>query len=217
MGNEIYEQLTQAVIDGEEEVASSLAQQALDQGLAPGDILNEGLVKGIEEVGRRFGCGDFFLPELVQGALAMQEAVEVLTPAFEASTEGRQIIGSAVAGTVAGDLHEIGMTIVCSMLSAAGFQVTNLGHDVSPEAFVDKVGELKPQLLLLSALLTTTTTGQQKTIEALVAAGLRDQVQVLVGGAPVTQEWADQIGADGYAEDAIEAVALAKKLVGASA
>jgi len=217
MGDEIFEQLTQAVIDGEEEVAKDLTQQALDQGLPPGRILNEGLVKGIEEVGRKFGCGEFFLPELVQGALAMQEAVTVLTPAFEASSEGREIIGTALAGTVAGDLHEIGMTIVCSMLSAAGFEVTNLGNDVSAETFVAKVEETKPQLLLLSALLTTTTAGQQKTIEALKAAGLRDQVQVMVGGAPVTQEWADQIGADGYAEDAIEAVALAKKLVGAGA
>lgn len=215
MSDELYEQLTQAVIDGEEEVAAQLAQKALDQGLSPGDILNEGLVKGIEEVGRRFGCGQFFLPELVQGALAMQEAVEVLTPAFEDSAEGRQTIGSALAGTVAGDLHEIGMTIVCSMLSAAGFEVTNLGNDVSADTFVAKVSEMKPQLLLLSALLTTTTAGQQKTIEALKTAGLRDQVIVLVGGAPVTQEWADEIGADGYAEDAIEAVALAKKLVGA--
>ena len=216
MSEEIYEQMTQAVIDGEEELAAELAQKALDMGLPPGDILDKGLVKGIEEVGERFGCGKFFLPELVQGALAMQMAVAVLQPAFEASTEGRETLGTAVAGTVEGDLHEIGLTIVCSMLSAAGFEVNNLGNDVSPQQFVDKVSESEPQLLLLSALLTTTTPAQQKTIEALQEAGLRDKVLVLVGGAPVTQEWADQIGADGYAEDAIEAVALAKKLVGVS-
>jgi corrinoid protein of di/trimethylamine methyltransferase len=216
MSEELYDQLTQAVIDGEEDVAAELAQKGLDMGLSPGDILDKGLVRGIEEVGTKFGCGEFFLPELVQGALAMQTGVAVLQPAFEASTEGRQTIGKAVAGTVEGDLHEIGMTIVCSMLSAAGFEVTNLGKDVSARAFVDKVKELEPKLLLLSALLTTTTSGQQKTIEALKEAGLRDKVLVMVGGAPVTQGWADEIGADGYAEDAIEAVALAKKLVGAS-
>lgn len=215
MSEEIYEQMAQAVIDGEEDLAAELAQKGLDMGLTPGDILDKGLVKGIEEVGEKFGCGVFFLPELVQGALAMQTAVAVLQPAFDASTEGRQTLGTAVAGTVEGDLHEIGMTIVCSMLSAAGFEVTNLGNDVSPAQFVEKVSEAKPQLLLLSALLTTTTPAQQKTIEAIRDAGLRDEVLILVGGAPVTQEWADQIGADGYAEDAIEAVELAKKLVGA--
>lgn len=183
--------------------------------MSPGDILDKGLVKGIEEVGERFGCGTFFLPELVQGALAMQTAVAVLQRAFDASTEDRKVLGTAVAGTVEGDLHEIGMTIVCSLLSAAGFQVTNLGNDISPAKFVEKVTEMKPQLLLLSALLTTTTPAQQRTIEAIKEAGLRDDVLILVGGAPVTQEWADQIGADGYAEDAIEAVELAKKLVDA--
>lgn len=215
MSEDLYAQMTQAVIDGEEDTAAELAQKALDMGLPPGEILDRGLVKGIEAVGEKFGCGEFFLPELVQGALAMQTAVAVLQPAFETSTEGRQTIGSAVAGTVEGDLHEIGLTIVCSMLSAAGFDVANLGNDVSPARFVEEVSKAKPQLLLLSALLTTTTPAQQKTIEALKEAGLRDEVHVLVGGAPVTQEWADQIGADGYAEDAIGAVALAKKLVGA--
>lgn len=215
MSEELYGQLAQAVIDGEEDIAAELAQKGLDMGLSPAEILDKGLVKGIEEVGTKFGCGEFFLPELVQGALAMQTAVAVLQPAFDLSTEGRHTIGSALAGTVEGDLHEIGLTIVCSMLSAAGFEVTNLGNDVAPKTFVEKVTETQPQLLLLSALLTTTTPAQQKTIEALREAGLRDKVLVLVGGAPVTQEWADQIGADGYAEDAIEAVALAKKLVGA--
>ena len=214
MSDEIYKQMAQAVIDGEEGLAAELAQKGLDMGLSPGDILDKGLVKGIEDVGEKFGCGVFFLPELVQGALAMQTAVAVLQPAFDASTEGRQTLGLAVAGTVEGDLHEIGLTIVCSMLSAAGFEVTNMGYDVSPATFVEKVNEVKPQLLLLSALLTTTTPAQQRTIEALKEAGIRDDVRIMVGGAPVTQEWADKIGADGYAEDAIEAVEVAKKLVG---
>ena len=123
-------------------------------------------------------------------------------------------IAAAVAGTVAGDIHEIGKTIVCSMLSAAGFEVTDVGCDVAPEVFVAKVSEVKPDLLLLSALLTTTMPNQAKTIEALKAAGLRENVKVMIGGAPTTRAWADEIGADGYAEDAIEAVVAAKTLLG---
>jgi methanogenic corrinoid protein MtbC1 len=140
--------------------------------------------------------------------------VRVLQPALDASKEGRKATGIAVAGTVAGDIHEIGKTIVCSMLSAAGFVVTDVGCDVAPEAFVEKVREVKPDLLLLSALLTTTMPNQQKTIEALKAAGLRESVKVMIGGAPTTRAWADEIGADGYAEDAIEAVTAAKGLLG---
>ena len=215
MSEEIYEQMAQAVIDGEMGLAAELAQKGLDQGLAASDILDKGFVKGIEEVGDRFGKGEFFLPELVQGAECMKAAVGVLGPALEASKEGRPSLGTAVAGTVAGDLHEIGKTIVCSMLAASGFDVKDVGYDISPEAFVKEVSESKPQLLLLSALLTTTMLAQRSTIEALEEAGLRGDVKVMVGGAPVTQAWADEIGADGYAEDAIEAVAVAKKLVDA--
>ena len=201
MTEELYSQMAQAVIDGEDDTAAALAQKGLDSGLSAADILDQGFVKGIEAVGELFGKGEFFLPELVQGAEAMKAAVAVLQPALDASKEGRKATGIAVAGTVAGDIHEIGKTIVCSMLSAAGFEVTDVGCDVAPEAFVATCQAVKPDLLLLSALLTTT-------------AGLRESVKVMIGGAPTTRAWADEIGADGYAEDAIEAVTAAKGLLG---
>ncbi len=160
MTDEIYSQMAQAVIDGEDDSAAALAQKGLDMGLPAADILDKGFVKGIEEVGELFGKGEFFLPELVQGAEAMKAAVRVLQPALDASKEGRKATGIAVAGTVAGDIHEIGKTIVCSMLSAAGFEVTDVGCDVAPEAFVATCQEVKPDLLLLSALLTTTMPNQ---------------------------------------------------------
>ena len=214
MADDLYAQMAQSVVDGEVEDAERLAQEGLDAGLAPGDILDKGFVKGIEEVGDLFGKGEFFLPELVQGAEAMKAAVAVLQPALDAAGGQRSTLGVAVAGTVAGDIHEIGKTIVCSMLSAAGFTVTDVGCDVPVETFIEKVKELKPDLLLLSALLTTTMPNQQKTIEALKAEGLRDGVKVMIGGAPTTRAWADEIGADGYAEDAIEAVVTAKQVLG---
>ena len=214
MSDDLYEQMKQTVLEGEPEEAAALAQQGLEAGLAPADILDQGFVKGIEEVGDLFGRGEFFLPELVQGAEAMKAAVAVLQPELDKSSEERRTLGVAIAGTVAGDIHEIGKTIVCSMLSAAGFTVTDVGCDVPVESFVDTVRETNADLLLLSALLTTTMPNQQKTIEALEAAGLRDSVKVMIGGAPTTRAWADEIGADGYAEDAIEAVSTAKSILG---
>ena len=215
MATDLYVQMKQTVIDGEPEEAAALAQAGLAAGLSPTDILDNGFVKGIEEVGELFGSGEFFLPELVQGAEAMKAAVAVLQPELDKSKQGRRTLGVAVAGTVAGDIHEIGKTIVCSMLSAAGFTVTDVGCDVPVETFVETVREQEADLLLLSALLTTTMPNQAKTIEALKAAGLRDSVKVMIGGAPTTRAWAAEIGADGYAEDAIEAVATAKTLLGA--
>ena len=214
MSEDLYEQMKQTVLEGEPEEAAELAQAGLDAGLAPGDILDKGFVKGIEEVGDLFGRGEFFLPELVQGAEAMKAAVAVLQPAIDAAGGASRSLGVAVAGTVAGDIHEIGKTIVCSMLSAAGFSVTDVGCDVSVETFIDTVRATNADLLLLSALLTTTMPNQQKTIEALKAAGLRDSVKVMIGGAPTTRAWAEEIGADGYSEDAIEAVATAKRILG---
>jgi corrinoid protein of di/trimethylamine methyltransferase len=213
MSDELFAQMAQTIIDGEAEDAAALAQQGLDAGLPAADILDKGYVKGIEEVGDLFAKGEFFLPELVQGAEAMKAAVAVLEPALEGSG-GSRSLGKAVAGTVAGDIHEIGKTIVCSMMSAAGFTVTDVGCDVPIETFVEKVKAESPDLLLLSALLTTTMPNQQKTIEALKDAGLRDNVKVMIGGAPTTRAWSDEIGADGYAEDAIEAVVAAKRLLG---
>jgi corrinoid protein of di/trimethylamine methyltransferase len=213
MSDELFAQMAQTIIDGEAEDAAALAQQGLDAGIPAADILDKGYVKGIEEVGDLFSKGEFFLPELVQGAEAMKAAVAVLEPALEGSG-GARSLGKAVAGTVAGDIHEIGKTIVCSMMSAAGFTVTDVGCDVPIETFVEKVKAESPDLLLLSALLTTTMPNQQKTIEALKDAGLRDGVKVMIGGAPTTRAWSDEIGADGYAEDAIEAVVAAKRLLG---
>ena len=213
MTDEIYSQMAQAVIDGEDDSAAALAQKGLDMGLPAADILDKGFVKGIEEVGELFGKGEFFLPELVQGAEAMKAAVRVLQPALDASKEGRKATGIAVAGTVAGDIHEIGKTIVCSMLSAAGFEVTDVGCDVAPEAFVATCQEVKPDLLLLSALLTTTMTMMKNVVAALEKAGIRKKTKVMIGGAPITQQFADEIGADGFSDNASTAVALARKLV----
>ncbi len=214
MSADLYEQMKQTILDGEPEEAAALAAQGLAAGLAPADILDNGFVKGIEEVGDLFGRGEFFLPELVQGAEAMKAAVAVLQPELDKTSEGRRTLGVAVAGTVAGDIHEIGKTIVCSMLSAAGFTVTDVGCDVPVETFVATVRDTGADLLLLSALLTTTMPNQARTIEALKAAGLRESVKVMIGGAPTTRAWAEEIGADGYAEDAIEAVATAKTILG---
>jgi 5-methyltetrahydrofolate--homocysteine methyltransferase len=212
---ELIDKLAQAVIDGEPEDAEELAKQALDQGLDPLACINEGLTKGIDRVGELFASGEYFLPDLVIGGEAMKTALSVLEPAL-AENQEREVAGRVVLGTVEGDLHEIGKTLVGTMLTANGFQVTDIGIDQPASEFVTAVKEAGATLVGASALLTTTIPEQQKIIEALEEAGLRDQVKVMVGGAPVTQAWADKIGADGYAEDAIAAVAVAKKLVGAA-
>jgi corrinoid protein of di/trimethylamine methyltransferase len=214
MSQEIYDQLAQAVIDGEPEDAAGLAQQALDQGLDPLACINEGLTKGIVRVGELFAEGEYFLPDLIIGGEAMKDALAILEPALMENQE-REVLGRVVLGTVEGDLHEIGKTLVGTMLTANGFLVTDIGVDKPVADFVAAVKEANATLIGASALLTTTMPEQEKLIEALQEAGLRDQVKVMVGGAPVTQAWSDQIGADGYAEDAIAAVKVAKDLVGA--
>jgi corrinoid protein of di/trimethylamine methyltransferase len=213
MSEELFDKLAQAVIDGEPEDAEELAQQALNQGLDPLACINEGLTRGIDRVGELFAEGEYFLPDLIIGGEAMKMALAILEPALAADQE-REVAGRVVLGTVEGDLHEIGKTLVGTMLTANGFQVTDIGSDQPASEFVTAVKEAGATLVGASALLTTTIPEQQKIIEALEEAGLRDQVKVMVGGAPVTQAWADKIGADGYAEDAIAAVAVAKKLVG---
>jgi len=212
---DILSKLTQAVIDGEPEDAAELAQQALDEGLDPLTCINDGLTPGIDRVGELFAEGEYFLPDLIIGGEAMKEALAILEPALSGGEE-REVLGRVVLGTVEGDLHEIGKTLVGTMLTANGFLVTDIGIDRPPADFVAAVKEANATLVGASALLTTTMPAQQKIIEALAEAGLRDRVKVMVGGAPITQSWADKIGADGYAEDAIGAVALAKRLVGAS-
>jgi len=212
---EILSKLTQAVIDGEPEDAAELARQALDMGLDPLTCINEGLTPGIDRVGELFATEEYFLPDLIIGGEAMKEALAILEPALSGDEE-RQVLGRVVLGTVEGDLHEIGKTLVGTMLTANGFLVTDIGIDKSAADFVATVKKTNATLVGASALLTTTMPAQQKIVEALEEAGLRDQVKIMVGGAPITQSWADKIGADGYAEDAIGAVALAKKLVGAA-
>jgi len=212
MSQEILDRLAQAVIDGEPEDAEELARQALDQGLDPLICINDGLTPGMNRVGQLFESGEYFLPDLIIGGEAMKSALAVLEPALVEGRQ-RQVLGRVVLGTVEGDLHEIGKTLVATLLTANGFQVTDIGIDRSAADFVAAVKETQATLVGASALLTTTMPQQQKIVEALKEAGLRERVKVMVGGAPVTAGWAEKVGADGYAEDAISAVALAKSLV----
>lgn len=213
MSQEILDRLAQAVIDGEPEDAEELARQALDQGLDPLICINDGLTPGMNRVGQLFESGEYFLPDLIIGGEAMKSALAVLEPALVEGRQ-RQVLGRVVLGTVEGDLHEIGKTLVATLLTANGFQVTDIGIDRSAADFVAAVKETQATLVGASALLTTTMPQQQKIVEALKEAGLRERVKVMVGGAPVTAGWAEKVGADGYAEDAISAVTLAKRLVG---
>lgn len=214
MSEDIYQKLAQAVIDGEPEDAEALAQQALEQGVDPLDCINLGLVKGIQKVGELFAKGDYFLPELIIGADAMKSALDVLEPSL-LEGQKREVVGKVVLGTVEGDLHEIGKTLVATMLTANGFKVTDIGVDKKPAEFIAAIREMDADIVGASALLTTTMLQQKKLIEAIAEAGLREKVKVLVGGAPVTESFAREIGADGYAEDAISAVNVAYRLMDA--
>jgi corrinoid protein of di/trimethylamine methyltransferase len=213
MSQDVLIQLTTAIVDGEPEQAMELAQQALAAGYEPMTIIDEALVPGMRIVGEKFECGDYFLPNLIFSATGMQEAMKVLEPELRARQQEIRSAGKVVIGTVRGDIHEIGKSLVATMLSASGFQVFDLGVDVPTEDLVAKVRETGADLVGLSSLLTTTMSVQAEVIEALKKAGLRENVKVMVGGAPVTRSWAEEIGADGYAEDAIGAVELAKRLV----
>jgi 5-methyltetrahydrofolate--homocysteine methyltransferase len=205
------EAIYEAVMEGDAPEAAIQVQAALDAGLAPGEILNKGCIAAMGEVGRLFEEGEMFVPEMLIAARAMQAGMNILKP-FLAEDEVVSA-GKIVVGTVSGDLHDIGKNLVGMMMEGAGFEVVDLGTDVKPTAFVDAVREHKPNLIGMSALLTTTMPSMTATIEALTEAGLRDQVKVLVGGAPVTQNFADSIGADGYAPDASSASRKAKALL----
>lgn len=216
MEDEMYKKLAQAVIDGEPEDAVALAKEALAQGLDPMECITQGLTKGIQEVGTLFSCGDYFLPELIIGAEAMKDALAILEPALLAGQK-RDVVANVVLGTVEGDVHEIGKTLVGTMLTANGFKVTDIGVDKPAAEFIEAIKETGATIVGVSALLTTTMLQQEKIIRALEEAGLRNEVKVMVGGAPVTASYAKQIGADGYADDAISAVALAMRLADAPA
>jgi len=216
MSEEMFKKIAQAVIEGEPEEAVLLAKQALDEGIDPLACITEGLTitTGIQEVGELFASGEYYLPELIIGADAMKAAMDILEPALTGDQK-REVVATVVLGTVEGDLHEIGKTLVGTMLTANGFNVVDIGVDKSSSDFIDAVKANNATILGASALLTTTMLQQKKIIEGLQEAGLRDKVKVMVGGAPVTQSYAEQIGADGYAEDAISAVDIAFRLADA--
>ena len=213
MSKELFNAMKQSIIDGEVEQAEALAHKALEQNLDPLEAVNQGFVPGVNYVGEQFAAGDMFLPDLVLAGEAMKTAVAVLEPEMKKRGSERQMLGKVVLGTVKGDIHEIGKTLVATMLSASGFQVFDLGVDVPIVQFAEKALQVKADIVGVSALLTTTMVGQKAVIEALDDMGLRPQVKVLIGGAPVTRSWQEEIGADGYSEDAIGAVAVAKRLM----
>jgi 5-methyltetrahydrofolate--homocysteine methyltransferase len=210
MTTNILEQLASNLYNGEDKVVADLVQQALDQEMSPADILNGGLIAGMDEVGKDFKAGDLFVPEVLIAARAMHAGMNVLRPLLAESDVPSA--GKYLIGTVQGDLHDIGKNLVKMMLEGAGFETVDLGADVRPEVFVAAVREHQPQLLGMSALLTTTMPGMKATIEALEEAGLRDTVKIMIGGAPVTAAFAEQIGADAYAPDAASAVDVARDL-----
>ena len=207
---DILQQIASNLYDGEDQEVAALVQQALDEGTEPSEILQGGLIAGMDEVGRDFKAGDLFVPEVLIAARAMHAGMDVLRPLL---AEGDVMsAGKYVIGTVKGDLHDIGKNLVRMMLEGAGFEMVDLGTDVEPQDFVDAVSEHQPQLLGMSALLTTTMVQMKTTIEALEEAGLRDSVKIMVGGAPVTDAYAQEIGADAYAADAASAVDVARSL-----
>jgi 5-methyltetrahydrofolate--homocysteine methyltransferase len=197
----VLEDLKQRVIDGDEEPAAARAREAVAAGCAPEIIFKEALFPAMDEVGRRMQCHEYFLPEVLMAAQAMQACAAVVRPLLVPGSSAKPI-GTALACTVAGDLHDIGKSLVCLMLEGAGFSVVDLGHDCAPEKIVAAVQEHHPDVLALSAMLTTTMLNMKRVIEALAAAGLRDRIHIMVGGAPVDAKFARQIGADFYGDDA---------------
>ena len=207
--------LYDAILNGDQKTSEAVAKEALAAGVPAIELVSKYMVPAMDEVGRRYEIEEYFVPELLLAARAMKAALQHIRPLLVA--EGAEPAGRVVIGTVKGDLHDIGKNIVSAMLEGGGFEVVDLGADVAPQKFVDAVKERKPHLVCLSALLTVTMPSMRAVIEALKEAGLRDSVKVLVGGAPVTQEFARDIGADGFGENASIAVTLARGLVKAQA
>ena len=210
--DERLQKIYDCVLNGEMDEVTGYVQVALDAQIDPGVILNQGMISAMQEVGRLFEEGEYFVPEMLIAARAMQDGLALLKPHLVQANV--QSAGKVVVGTVKGDLHDIGKNLVTMMLEGAAFEIVDLGVDVPPEKFVEAVKAHQPKLVGLSALLTTTMPSMRTTIDALKAAGVRDQVKVIVGGAPVTETFAHDIGADGFAPDASRAVKLAKSLVG---
>ena len=207
------EKLHEAIIEGDWKAAAAATEAAIAAGVEPLTIVTGCLVPAMDEVGRRFECEEYFVPEMLLSARAMKASMAIVRPLLAAT--GAQPIGRVVIGTIKGDLHDIGKNLVASMLEGGGFEVIDLGADVAPERFIEAAATKNANLVALSALLTVTMTSMKTTIDAFQTAGLRDKVKIMVGGAPVTQQYADSIGADGYGESAGAAVALARKLVAA--
>ena len=206
-----FQNMIDTLIEGDEKKLTSLAQSALDEGISAKEILEKGLMAGMDIVGEKMEAEDMFIPEVLRSAKTMSAAIDILRPHL---VEGDiRVIGKVIIGTVKGDLHDIGKNLVAMMLESAGFDVYNLGTDVSPDKFIEEVKDKDANMLCLSALLTTTMPMMKTTIDTLAESGIRDQVKVMIGGAPVTQDFADQIGADGYAHDAGSATRLAKSLL----
>jgi len=210
----LFGAMLQSVIDGAPDKAAELAQQALAKGVDPLEAVNLGFAVGITFAGEQFGCGEMFLPDLLASAEAMKAALKILEPEMLKRGSERKGLGKIVLGTARGDIHDIGKNLVATILSASGFQIFDLGTSVTPEQFVAKAKEVDADIVGVSALLTTTMAGQKAVIEALDRSGLRPRVKAIIGGAAVTSKWAAEIGADGYSRNAIDALELAKNLMG---
>jgi len=210
----IYEELANSVLSFDADKVAQTSRKALEAKLDPVEIIENGLAKGLKIVGKKFEDGELFLMHLVAAAEAVKKALsEVLEPELAKSKAERKTLGKVVIGTVAGDIHDIGKNIVAAMMFAAGFEIHDLGKDVPVDEFVNRTKETKANIVAASALLSTTLPVQHEIVKALVAQGMRDKVKIMVGGAPVTEEWTREIGGDGYAENAVEAVKVAKKLL----
>jgi 5-methyltetrahydrofolate--homocysteine methyltransferase len=210
--SETLSKLSTAVIEGNFKDITQLTQEAINGGLDAQQILNEGLMPGMDHIGVQFRAGNVFVPEVLRSARAMQTSMDLLKPLLIQS--GVKMRGKVLLGTVKGDLHDIGKNLVGMMCEGAGFEVKDLGKDIAPEDFVKAVKEFEPDVVGMSALLTTTMRSMDQTIKALQEAGVRDRVKIIIGGAPVTGSFAEQIGADGYASNAAAAVEMVKKFVG---
>lgn len=212
MTSEIYETAIEAIVKGDMALAAETAKKGLSEGIEPLELIDQGFIPGINKVGDMFDVGTLFLPELILSANAMQTATDIINAAIPEND--RQVQGRFLIGTVEGDVHDIGKTIVVSLLKASGFEVKDLGRDVPTDRFIKEADDFKADIIGSSSLLTTTMPAQKKLEEELKKAGLKERYKTMVGGAPVTQRWADRIGADGFAANAIACVRLAKELIG---